>query len=536
MTTCGRIFILLLSFIAFLLVAGCSSDTTSTAPKNSVPASVEAQAQQLIADLTAQGYEVTRGYFKLYTEEDCTYSYAQMKTCYGNNPAAPYVMFGVQPWPEEYIDTATNMAFGQFYPGYSGSFRLDPREAIVILGILPPPAAYFGLQTYAFTREGTFDTTSATYQYMVNNPEMLNTFFTKVPLNQNRIQIAASLSNSNNDVVVQQQSGAAFNQERFFIITPDQFMDSAVRQSLNRIAVNSSLIFTEPIPSVAGNLAAVKTGLDEHADDLFWIMRYSMPNDGGGLGTPSDTWKQNLPLIVLRVREKKTSRPVQTYQPVVYETRTGIDEGSLGADLAKLVAAVNAKWGQPCASGDCSDQGTADFLNLQEPPINFIGQPCMEIGMNCLGDSQDSSYQAAPGNLTLDHGEVYAVVGTLGTETDNATYVGLSVNDSLMVKGIANISGDELKGTAVSYAAGGINNIEKYYVYYFARNCSDILDLTGGNCLSVTEDMIPACSDSATQTCDYLKLAVRNYVVPGTRRGPEETLLQHPKLLKLTRK
>ena len=208
----------------------------------------------------------------------------------------------------------------------------------------------------------------------------------------------------------------------------------------------------------------------------------------------------------------------------------------MGADLAKLVAAVNAKWGQPCASDDCSDQGTADFLNLQEPPINFIGQPCMEIGMNCLGDTQDSSYQAAPGNLSLDHGEVYAVAGTLGTETDNATYVGLSVNDSLMVKGIANISGDELMGTAVSYAAGGINNIDKYYVYYFARNCSDILALTGGNCLSITEEMIPVCSAPTTHTCDYLKLAVRNYVVPGTRRGPEETLLQHPKLLKLTRK
>jgi len=46
------------SVVSFFIIAGCSSDNSS-APKNNVPAYIEQDARRLIADLTAQGYEVT---------------------------------------------------------------------------------------------------------------------------------------------------------------------------------------------------------------------------------------------------------------------------------------------------------------------------------------------------------------------------------------------------------------------------------------------------------------------------------------------
>jgi hypothetical protein len=536
MTNRTIVFLFLFFTSVLFLFPGCSSDSSNSShPQNNVPLSIERDAQRLIADLTAQGFEVKRGYFKIYTQDDCSYSYETMKSCYGNNPAAPYIMFAVPSWPEEFVDPATKLAFGEVSKGYNGSFRLDPREAIVIIGLMPPQAAYFGLQTYLFTREGTFDTTSATYQFIADNfPSMLGSFFTPVPMNENRVQLVASLSNSNNDVVVQQQSGAAFDQERYFIITPDQFMDSAVRASLNKIAAESSNIFTEPIPSVPDNLSAVKTGMDEHADELIWVMRYAMPLDGGDPGTPSDTWKKDLPLVVLRVRDTKQGRAAQPYGPVVLESRTATDESWLEADLAHLVAAVNSKWGQHCSQADCSDQGTTSFIDLQSSPINLVGPKCMEINMNCLGDTQDTTYQGTP-NQSLDDGQIYAVVGTLGTETGNATYVGLSVNESLMVKGLDNIDSDQLKNTAMSYA-GQVNNADKFYVYYFTRDCSDLEALTEGNCFSISDTMIQPCSDPATQTCDYLKLVQREYIAQGTRRGPDSTLTLLPMLLKFKKK
>ncbi len=528
MTDRGGISVFCLFAAVILFSGGCSSDSSapvSNVPSNNVPASVQEVAQGLINDLSAQGFEVSRGYFKLYTADDCTYSYAVMKSCYGNNPAAPYVFFAVQHWPGEFVDPATKNAFGLTPDGYDSSFRFDPREAIVILGILPPPAAYFGLQSYLFTREGTYDTTSATYQFIATNfPAMLNSFFNTVPANDKRIQLFASLSNSNNNVVVERQSGASFGRERFFIITPDKFMDSAVREALSRQAVADANIFTEPIPTTA------KTGLDEHADDFMFIMRYAMPLDGGGAGTPSDTWKKDLPLIVLRIRDTAQGRTPLPYYGIVLETRTAIDESGLSNDLTKLVAAVSTKWGQPCTKPDCSDRAS-NFIALQLPPINMVGPLCIPIGMNCLGDTQDTSYHGTS-NQTLDNGEVYAVAATLGTVTGNATYVGLSVNESLMVKGLQNISSDTLENTAGSYAEQ-VNNTDKFYLYYFTRDCSGLEALTHGNCFSITEDMIPPCT---SQPCDYLKIAQRNYIAQGTERGPDPQKVLPPRLIKLKRK
>jgi hypothetical protein len=521
-----RNLVLWLSMVAFL-VAGCSPDL-SVIPKNKAPAAIEEKAQQLIVDLKKQGYQVTRGYPRLYTMDDCAYSYETMKSCYGNNPAAPYIMFAVPPWPEEFVDPATKLAWGPMDEGYGSSFRFDPREAIVIFGILPPKAAYFGMQTYLFTRETTFDKSSKQYGIISKNfTPMLDYLFAVVPKNPKRVQAFSSLSNSNNNVVIEKQSGAAFDQERFFIITPDQFMDNAVRKALAEMAVAETNIFTEPIPST------MRIGLDEPADDFLNLIRYAMPNDNGETGAPSDTWRKNPPLVILRIRDTKSDRSPDPYGPAVLETRTAVDESFLAADLSNLVAAVSSKWGQPCAKEDCSDRAM-NFIDLQSPPIHLVGPACNEIGMNCLGDTQDTTYQATP-NLSLDQGEVYAVVSTLGTETGNATYVGLSVNDFGMLKGLGNIGSDTLKDTAREYA-GDVNNAYKFYVYYFTRDCFDLQALTGGNCFSIAETMIPACFDPASPSCARLKLVQREYISKGTQRGPDSTLTLTPKVIKLTRK
>jgi hypothetical protein len=521
-----RIVVCWVCLIALLIVTGQATGQ-SGAPGNEVPAGIEKTAQRLIADLSQQGYEVTRGYARLYTEDDCVYSYAVMKTCYGNNPVAPYVLTAVQPWPEEFVDPATEQALGPVEEGYQSNFRLDPREAIVIYGRLPPKAAYFGLQTYLFTREGTYDQTSDPYLWFAANyPYMLPTFFAPVPKNPKRIQAIASLSNSNNNVVIERQSGAAFGKKRAFIITPDQFMDGAVRDALDRVSVDAEKIFTEPIPST------MKVGLTEGADDFLPVIRYAEPEDGGTPGTPSDAWRSNPPLVVLRVRDPRPERPPQPYGPPALETRTAADESELNDDLLQLVAGVNSRWGQPCARADCSDRAIS-FIDLQSPPIGLVGPSCTGIGMDCLGDTQDTTYQATP-NLTLDRGEVYAVVGTLGTETGNATYVGLSVNDSLLLKGIDNISSNQLRGTALDYA-GTVVNAEKFYVYYFARDCAELQALTGGHCFSIPETSIPVCGVPGSADCHYLKLIQREYIRQGTQRGPDSTLTLQPMLSRFTR-
>ncbi len=223
-------------------------------PENKVPGWVESTARRLANDLKQQGYEVARGYFKLYTQEDCPYSYEVLHSCLGNNPAAPYVLPMVPPWPDEWVDPGTAGMVGPTVKGYNASYRLDPREAIVILGELPPPARYFGLQTYLLSRPGEWNEDSDQYLFVRDKiPALLNTFFSKLPNNEERLQLFADLSDPINNVVIKNGSDAVWDQVRTFVITPDQTMDSAVRQALAGLGIPDNHVFTEQIPSVLGD-------------------------------------------------------------------------------------------------------------------------------------------------------------------------------------------------------------------------------------------------------------------------------------------
>ena len=487
-------------------------------------ARVEREARELKRDLERHGFEVAEGYFQMWRIEDCPQSYAVMGTCYFNNPAAPYVMSIVPYWPDEFVDPATRGAFGATKPGFGTTFRFDPHEALVIVGYLPPKAAYFGMQSYLFTREGDYRTDNDTYKFI----EMIgarDVFFHRVPGNPARIGAFDSLSNSNNNVVLERQSGGSFNRFRYFIITPDRLMDRQVRAALYRQSVAARDIFTERIP---GNMTI---GLDAAADDFLSGIRYSMPDDGGGAGTPSDEWRNNPTLKLLRIRDTRTHWPIQRYPAWVGnspEPRTAVPEGYLTPDLNALVRKVSEAWGLPCSQDNCSDRGAVSFIDTQTYPFNLVGPLCAEIGMDCVGDGQDASYQFR-GGLGFDDGEVYAVIGTLGTATGNAVYVSLGLNNFYLRLGAANIDDTQLEGSTDPAWYPGVNNLDKFYVYYFTRDCEAVKDLTHGFCLPVmdTELAIPPGVKAS--------IVERDYISVGTERGPDSTLTLPSRIIKFSR-
>jgi hypothetical protein len=520
-----------LLFVAALFFAfAASARGDSVMSKNKVPGRVESKARLLMQALENQGFEVSRGFFKLYTvPDDCAYTYSIMHSCYANNPAAPYVTLAVPPWPEEFTDDMSNL-WGPLPDGYEDIFRFDPGDAIVILGKLPPPAAYFSVQTYLFSREGTIDTSenNQTYQSIAKDmPDLLSFLFAYVPGETPddtpfpRFQSFSMLSNPINNVVIERQSHTAFNQIRYFIITPDMLMNDAVRDALAGISVKEEEIFTEPIPS------DMKIGLDKASDSFTTIIRYSRPVDGGKPGTASYTWRNDLPIVALRVRNTRSDYVPERYPQFDLndlEGRTGVNELGLGDDLGSLLYAVSRRWGQSCANIDCSDRSER-FQDMQTPPISVVGPLCRSAGENCLGDNWDTAYQIY-GPKPLDSGEIYAVAGTLGTETGNATYVGFGINYAEIFLGAANLSDKDLKGTAKSYR-GQVNNTGKFYLYYLTRDCSGLEDLTGGNCLELTDEIIPSGG--------HFSLIIRDYIVPGTQRGPDSQLVLPSRVLLLQR-
>lgn len=498
--TWAAVSVILAAAVAISITA-CGSTSQSS--------SLETLTGDLVAKLSAN-YEVASGYPELYTQDDCQYTYAALRNCLGNNPTAPYVLPVVPSWPNEFCDPALKNAFGETPEGDSATYRLDPREAIVVLGTLPPAGRYAGLQTYVATHEGTYDATSPAYQSIASNqPDALGIFFARVPQNQGRILSFSSLGNSINNVVIDRQSGASFGTLKFFIITPDAGMDQAVRSALGQLGVSSADIFTEPISA-----NGIQLGLEQPADDFITVMRYALPDDANA----GDNWRNTLPLSVLRVREPaSSSRAPQPYPTSVYDARSVTTEGQYAGDLNNLIAAVCGRW------GSCSEP--APVLDLQAPPINLIGPSCRQIGMNCLGDTQDTSYFFSR-NLTLDQGEIYAVADTLATGTGNAVYVSLGINDSSKLLGVASVDDPALEGSAGAYAPT-VGNTDKLYVYYLTRNCAGLDNLTDGKCFSITDDMVPPGVP--------IKISLRDYVYPGTARGPDATQMLNPIVMKVIR-
>jgi hypothetical protein len=542
--------------LALLLVGGVSAAATSpssasrpgidsTSGRSEVATSGNNQfTKNLVRDLTAGGLQVTEGYPRLWTMDDCDEGYPVTFNCYGNNPASPYVVSAVRPWPDEYVDPATSDAYGRTRPGYSTTYRMDPREAIVMFGTMPPPGKYMSLQSYVFTHEWVVEEGDPAHPFgypwvrdaaqggrdkFAHSP-MVGYLFSTLPRNPDRVQSFSSVSNSINNVVMDgDQSGASFGELRYFVMTPDQAMDEKVRAALERLGVTEEDVFTEPIPSSFDGRPLGPLGLDEEALDFMHGFRYAMPEDEQA----AQAWRSKLPLTVLRVREAPTSdRPAEPYGDIPRDEREAEDEAYLRDDLQSLATAVTTR----------ATQGPWNLIPLPapamgEPPVmanveswlGHFGPRCRSIGENCLGDGQDASYFFMPPQ-PIDSGQVYAVVGTLGTQTGNATYNGLSINDASLLKGVANVPdhdadspASDLEGSAGGHA-GEVANHDKFFVHFVTRDCDAIEGLTDGACTTVTETMVPLMTDVSAPGDPHLHgfftAGLRSYVKPGTARGP----------------
>jgi hypothetical protein len=488
------------------LANAASSATDPLSKANRLPAPLEEMVHRLRADLESSGYATARGYWSLWEVEDCKATIQAVGFCYGNNPTAPYVVAFLPRWKDEHVDQELHHAFLKGQRNMSSIFRLDDREALVVLAELPPPARYLGMQTSVFTREESLNPTDPIYQSLPEGSPLRDILFATSP-NPSRFLMIASLGNSTNNVVIQDRSQSVWNQQRFVVITPDQGMADEMTAALLRAGVPSAdHVFTEPVsPEVA------RVGLHASADDFITYIRYARPEDEAA----GEEWRERLPLTILRVRDMNPSReldpfPIPSYDP----SSANFDESVLSDDLDSLVAAVKSRWGQQ------EIPSFPYFSALQT--IDLVGHHCLGLPgplgvrgpMNCLGDGQDAEYQLGP-TVSLDGDTVLAVIGTLGTETGNATYVSLSVNWFPKLVGLQNLSDDDLKGSAAAFHDALDHPDRLFYVHYLARDCTGL-----DYCLEVPRKLIP--------TGGTIKVVQRSYVNPGTARAPDPSMMLHP--------
>jgi hypothetical protein len=499
----------------------------------------------LARNLTASGFQISEGYAQFYDKDACpNYTYSALHSCFGNNPVSPYVIPVVKAWPDEYVGPTPVNTFGAVRPGYTPVYRLDPRDAVIVYGLMPPSGKYMSLVTYEWSQHGKWKTKD--YDQLVNTPKkppIRYAFFSTIPPDDSsaeRTWSFSTLGEAVNNVVMQLKSGDAFDTNRYFIITPSASTDQAVRRALQAQGISDDHIFTEEIPSRDEFGPIGPLGMGENAIDFWGLFKYAVPDDLDAAQKWWDTFLGDNPALkVMRVRAPSSLGPIQRYDLLAYDQRTAVSEGYLADDLQNLVNAVCDRVENTMGlhSADCT----------QPPPISsFMGDPiqdhgwagpsCRKLNMWC-GDQPDAGLFFT-GPLPLDSGQVYAVVDTLATETGNAAYVGLSVNNPSTDLAPTGTTDPFLKGSADSYETT-VANTGKLFVHYFTRDCKKLEDAhlvdREQDCTAIDENMVPKQGDTDAMGDPTLfgmfVAGIRDYIAPGTKRGPDTTQLLRPRIL-----
>lgn len=500
--------------------------------------SIVLDSTTLARALEASGFRVNPGYPMLYAKDaGPEYTYPALESCWGNNPVSPYVIAAVKAWPNEHVGPTPANVFGPVRPGFIPTYRLRQRDAVVVYGKMPPPGKYMALQTYEWSQPGRWkDEDYRNWEQAPYRPYPMQYMFSTIPPNDrsaDRTFSFASIGDPVNNVAMQAKSGYPFDKNLYFITTPSAGTDEAIRRVLEAQGVPDSDIFTERVPSrdELGRIGPL--GLGENAIDFYTFFRYAIPDDLRA----AQKWWADPPLTVLRVQAPSSVGPIRRYGTATYGKRSAHSEAPLADDLNKLVNAVCSRVRDATGlrSADCKQPPPASsFMPAMHDEIAWTAPYCRTIHAWC-GDQTDAGlFGTDP--LPLDSGQVYAVVGTLATETGNATYVGLSVNDGSTFLAPTGVTDAMLKGSADEYAAT-VEHPDKFYVHYFARDREVLEGLPGwpANCTEINPDMVPRKGDTSVEGHPELQgmfwLGVRDYVAPGTGHGPDTSKLLRPRVL-----
>jgi len=198
--------------------------TDPLANKNKLPDALEETVGLLRTGLEADGFAVARGYWTLWGADECKYPIQTIGYCYGNNPTAPYMLAVVPPWEDEYVDQRFHHIMNEPQRNMSPTYRLDTREALIVVAQMPPSARYFGMGSNVFTREAAFNPNDRIFPIVAADPLLQGILFGGSPDPARRMMVA-SIGNSINNVVIENKTGQSpWNRPAYMIITSDSGM------------------------------------------------------------------------------------------------------------------------------------------------------------------------------------------------------------------------------------------------------------------------------------------------------------------------
>jgi hypothetical protein len=369
----------------------------------------------------------------------------------------------------------------------TGAFQLDPAEAIVLIGLTPPPEKYFGF--YPFLR-------------------------TKVNPDGSRQSLWATLGDAVNNLTVKTTGSTPFNSPVALIFTPDQGTDARVRKALERAGYPPAIINTVVFPASMLNL-----GHGQTADELLIAARNAMwQNQADG-----DAYIQNPPLHIFRVTPRTETIANPFPAPRLRVRGTGQTEmdlmNKLGLLRQRIVAANPGLYA----------------ADLVPRPTFYEGYDFIQRGIDPWGDSRDAFYLTAgyvpewgsTDKVTLADDEFLMIYGLNHVATGKATYHSVNIYSGEVGKvPIGGVDDRTFPGTATRYLYDDPANANRMYAYKVSRNCGN-----EPNCVTLVLDNCPRLTIGPNTA---LGLLVRMYLEPATKVGAVMPEILYDRVIKFS--
>ena len=345
------------------------------------PGNHKQQAQELTQILENRGYTVQQGAYEYVTAERCQ----QMQSCFGNNPASPYGLTFLPAGPSE--DISTYPAWGKFLGtqvngvNMSASYRLDANETIVMLGQTPPRCLYYSYLPYVLHRWYPNGWSSPSSNLIGKCPDVTNPY-------GGRCAIFASLGNPINmlDMNTSNEGGDSFNSAFAHFMGGDMEEVEKIQNLSIEAGIQSSIHNIFGLSTARANL-----GLSPTSDALAHLFRFAFADN------PSEVheyvYNPSAYVTVLRVTPPTAGVQGSPFPPYEFKQRISEPEGvaSEGISNRQLKFALKFRLKLGVMRNYLRTHHFVKKFTVDAP--NFEnGYDCMDQGIRCSGDNQDTLY------------------------------------------------------------------------------------------------------------------------------------------------
>ncbi|MDD1718470.1 MAG: PEGA domain-containing protein [Methanoregulaceae archaeon] len=361
------------------------------------------------------------------------YNRGIIKSCYGNNPVNPYMVYKIPSFPG--LSRGGRITDSPVNPGNKGlwiDYFMNPDEAIVFVGQTPPEVNYFSYRSYIASRWSAANNSSQ--------------------------RIYASLGDTINNFRIKtlglpgQPSGSPYGALTIIITTADRTTGEKVRAAAVAAGYPETIVNYDIIPS-----GIIRMGTNSTDDTISFAFRVASFRNR----TKGEIYLNSTPGYVFRLTPDVPHVPnPYGVQPVIVRGSGDMSELDLMGDLSALREAIIASHGSGMT---VTEKKTGVWL--------FEGFDALQQDMDAFGENRDSIY-LKNGDFALADNEFVIVYGVNHVRSGKAVYASASPYGARVLNGVATVTDEQFADSTLPYLQGN-PNAPLLYAWKFARHCDN---------------------------------------------------------------